>query len=213
MKPDGDRVQYVYKLQKLLVEKVITPNSIYLDIGCGPGYVAKYIYGKAKLVVGIDIDDPSGGLRGNALKLPFADNTFDVISSYAMLYLVGFGRDKQVLAEINRVLKPGGHAVLVIQGKPNLNAFYWRWWYQKYKNVKLNCYTLYEAKRLTKGLFAEREFHALGVTDIPRPGWVFPKLFHRNFGPDLDYFLSNLPLLRWFAPNYYFILQKTVPAV
>jgi len=60
--------------------------------------------------------------QGNALALPFPDASFSRISSTCVLCHVGIGRygdpimedgDVQMLAEIARVLTPGGRAVLV----------------------------------------------------------------------------------------------------
>jgi len=45
---------------------------------------------------------------GNALALPFADNSFDVIINEAMLTMLSVPQKEQALAEYQRVLKPDG---------------------------------------------------------------------------------------------------------
>ncbi|GER91037.1 hypothetical protein KDW_51990 [Dictyobacter vulcani] len=47
-------------------------------------------------------------LPGNAYALPFADSTFDKIYSIHVIYVWWWNQPQQVLAEVYRVLKPGG---------------------------------------------------------------------------------------------------------
>jgi len=60
-------------------------------------------------------------LHGNAMELPFEDNTFDFVT-------IGFGLRNvpdymQVLKEMNRVLKPGGKAVCLETSQPTAPVF------------------------------------------------------------------------------------------
>ena len=60
-------------------------------------------------------------LQGNAMKLPFEDNTFDYVT-------IGFGLRNvpdylTVLKEMNRVLKPGGMAVCLDTSQPTLPVY------------------------------------------------------------------------------------------
>lgn len=60
-------------------------------------------------------------LHGNAMELPFQDNTFDFVT-------IGFGLRNvpdylQVLKEMNRVLKPGGKAVCLETSQPTAPVF------------------------------------------------------------------------------------------
>jgi SAM-dependent methyltransferase len=108
-----------------------------LDVGCGNGFLlieaAKQLPGGR--AVGIDLWKANTGdqspeiawrnaqLEGvadrveirnaDARNVPFADGTFDVIASSLMLHHAG-GRDdrERVLAEMARVLKPGGTLLL-----------------------------------------------------------------------------------------------------
>lgn len=60
-------------------------------------------------------------LQGNAMELPFEDNTFDYVT-------IGFGLRNvpdymQVLREMNRVLKPGGMAVCLETSQPEVPGY------------------------------------------------------------------------------------------
>jgi SAM-dependent methyltransferase len=97
----------------------LTPSTRVLDVGCGPGRHALALAERAIPVVGLDISERfvrlahglDGGafVRGDALRLPFADDAFDVALS---LCQGGFGLvrgdDPDVLVEMARVVRPGG---------------------------------------------------------------------------------------------------------
>ncbi|WP_409293362.1 demethylmenaquinone methyltransferase [Peribacillus sp. SCS-37] len=60
-------------------------------------------------------------IHGNAMELPFEDNSFDFVT-------IGFGLRNvpdylQVLKEMNRVLKPGGMAVCLETSQPEMPVF------------------------------------------------------------------------------------------
>ena len=95
-----------------------------LDIGCGPGTIT---VGLARAVhpgeiQGIDIEESQIDLAraaatagshanatfnvGNVLELPFEDNHFDVVHAHAVIMHIP--DTQSVLAEVKRVLKPGG---------------------------------------------------------------------------------------------------------
>jgi SAM-dependent methyltransferase len=52
-------------------------------------------------------------LRGDARRLPFADGSFDLVSACYLLHLLGPDDRIRVLAEVARVLRPGGRVVVV----------------------------------------------------------------------------------------------------
>jgi demethylmenaquinone methyltransferase/2-methoxy-6-polyprenyl-1,4-benzoquinol methylase len=66
--------------------------------------------------------------QGDALQLPFADRSFDVVTiSYGLRNLADFQRG---LRELTRVLKPGGRLLVLDFGKPDFLP--WRWVYFQY---------------------------------------------------------------------------------
>jgi SAM-dependent methyltransferase len=94
-----------------------------LDAGCGAGGNLKYLekYANGGPVVGIDVSRPglefcrSGGARllaeASATDLPFPSSSFDVVTSFDVLVQIpGEGSDDGAIAEMFRVLKPGGTA-------------------------------------------------------------------------------------------------------
>ena len=117
---DGDRAQAVGRLS-------LRPGSVVLDVACGPGnFTAHFgsVVGPGGLAIGLDASDamlrkavetnpaPSVAyVRGDAEKLPFADASFDAVSCFAALYLIA--DPFATLAEIVRVLRPGGRVAIL----------------------------------------------------------------------------------------------------
>jgi len=96
-----------------------------LDIGCGGGRLVMKLAKSYPFseVVGLDLSDEmlklamrraaSAGLsgrvkfsKGNAERIPFPDNSFDLVASTASLH--HWSRPKKVFDEIARILRPGG---------------------------------------------------------------------------------------------------------
>jgi len=98
-----------------------TPNTTFLEPGIGTGRIAIPIVNRGYAYTGVDISDNmlnqlrqkvDGGshrltlVNASATDLPFADNSFDVVLTVHVLHLIPDWQ--QALAEIRRVLKPGG---------------------------------------------------------------------------------------------------------
>lgn len=106
----------------------LQPGEAILDIGCGPGYLTQELArhaGPSGRVIGIDTSQPMLDVAAarceelrntsfrlaDATSLPFADASLDAVA-VVQVYL--FVPDLvQALAEVARVLKPGGRAVIV----------------------------------------------------------------------------------------------------
>lgn len=116
----------------------LTPGQRILDIGTGTGIVALAVARRLSeqgKVVGIDLSDGMlATAKGKAVKeglgaqveflkmdaeeLRFEDNSFDtVLSLYALRH---FPNPEKAVAEIRRVLKPGGKAVIAVGSRPEL---------------------------------------------------------------------------------------------
>ena len=98
-----------------------------LDAGCGTGLLRERLARDAAGVVG---GDRSGGMlqkaraRGHGVAqadlrfLPFDDATFDAVASFKVLAHVP--RPERAVAELARVLRPGGHLVLEFYNRHSL---------------------------------------------------------------------------------------------
>jgi demethylmenaquinone methyltransferase / 2-methoxy-6-polyprenyl-1,4-benzoquinol methylase len=118
----------------------VKPGSKALDVCCGTGdwtIALAEAVGSSGEVTGLDFSQnmlnvgiekvKKLGLKqvmlvhGNAMELPFPDNSFDYVT-------IGFGLRNvpdylQVLKEMNRVLKPGGIAVCLETSQPTLIGY------------------------------------------------------------------------------------------
>ncbi len=87
-----------------------------LDVGCGDRRFVPYCQTNDTQYIGLDYPVTFFGKRenvhvfGTALNLPFADDAFDTVLSFEVLEHVTDSR--RMVAEIQRVLKPGGHIIL-----------------------------------------------------------------------------------------------------
>jgi ubiquinone/menaquinone biosynthesis C-methylase UbiE len=108
----------------------IQPGDAVLDVGCGTGTLAMKVsrrVGRAGRVVGIDPGtEQIARARSKAARrnlpiefqigvieqLPFPDQTFEVVFSTLMMHHLPAPLKRQGLAEIARVLKPGGRLVI-----------------------------------------------------------------------------------------------------
>jgi ubiquinone/menaquinone biosynthesis C-methylase UbiE len=98
-----------------------------LDVGCGPGNFTRefaHVVGAEGLAAGIDAsatmlaravaDTPSGDVayvRGDAVRLPFRDASFDAVCCFAALHL--FDDPDAALDHMARVLTPRGRIAIL----------------------------------------------------------------------------------------------------
>jgi SAM-dependent methyltransferase len=103
------------------------PGVRLLDIATGPGYVAAAAARRGANVTGVDFAPamveharqlhPGLDIReGDALRLPFEQATFDAaVTSFGLLH---FDEPDRALAEMRRVLRPGGRAAFTVWMTP-----------------------------------------------------------------------------------------------
>ena len=101
----------------------VTEGANILDVGCGTGFFTRLLArGKEKVTLtGLDREDEFIAyatekareegysirfLEGDALNLPFPDNTFDVVTSHT--FLTSIVDPERCFSEMKRVTKPGG---------------------------------------------------------------------------------------------------------
>lgn len=156
--PNYDRMNNIISLgthrhwRKQTMRHIHLDNAAHaLDLCCGTGdwtiALAQTIASQGE-VIGLDFSAPMLTIaeqkvarahlqdrvwlrRGNAMHLPFHDNTFDLVT-------IGFGLrnlpDKPAaLAEIYRVLKPGARLVCLETSQPDLPVIkpVWQWYFTK----------------------------------------------------------------------------------
>lgn len=113
--------QTVY--EQYLVQNV-QEDTVWLELGCGTQTLPRWrrnaeeeLIARAKKVVGIDYDAPSLArnssiklkVRGNITRLPFPDNTFDLITSN--MVFEHLDDPLKQLKEVTRVLKMNGKLI------------------------------------------------------------------------------------------------------
>jgi SAM-dependent methyltransferase len=97
-----------------------SPGASVLDVGCGPGHLTRRLAARGFDVTGIDLDPAmieraaAGGggryLAADAASLPFDDGAFDLaVSTLSMHHWTDAHAG---LAEIGRVVRPGGQVLI-----------------------------------------------------------------------------------------------------
>jgi SAM-dependent methyltransferase len=108
---------------ELLDAAAVGPGMRVLDIGCGPGFAVRLAAERGAAVAGIDasprlleiarVRTPAADLRaGDMFDLPFADASFDVVTSYRSIW----GGCEAAMVEAARVCRPGGRVGISFWG-------------------------------------------------------------------------------------------------
>ncbi|RMF09677.1 MAG: methyltransferase domain-containing protein [Candidatus Neomarinimicrobiota bacterium] len=103
-----------------------------LDICCGTGRQIRYFPEDAP-IVGLDLSPdmlrqaarqvPGKCIRGDAIRLPFPEDTFDVVISELALHEKPLATRQQELAEIARVLRPEGRLLVLDYAVPDTDSW------------------------------------------------------------------------------------------
>jgi SAM-dependent methyltransferase len=99
-----------------------SPGWRSLDAGCGTGGNLAYLLSQYGPAFGLDLASEAVSLgyanapgrlaRASVLELPYVDASFDLVTSFEVLYHRAVPDEAAALAEVRRVLKPGGRALL-----------------------------------------------------------------------------------------------------
>jgi len=119
-------VNYIIDCPWIYDNAKIKSTDIILDVGCGAGGMLYYTAQKCKKAYGIDLVDYTDGFEirkkryninnlqfvlGNATKMPFEDNFFDIITSVSAIEHNTLEDLNVLMKECGRILKPGGRFV------------------------------------------------------------------------------------------------------
>jgi SAM-dependent methyltransferase len=126
----GQNGAFVHELAGGVLEWLAArPGERILDLGCGDGQLTLRVAAAGAEVTGVDASPQMAAaarargvdvVEGNAELLPFADRAFDAVFSNAVLHWV---RDHDaMLAQVRRVLKPGGRFAAEMGGHGNVAA-------------------------------------------------------------------------------------------
>lgn len=118
-------------LDRVEVESVadLARGADVLEVGCGTGLILRRLAPLARRVAGVDLsaemlrkarDRVPSVVQGSALALPFPDRSFDVAVSFKVLAHIPEVR--AAVAEMARVVRPGGHVALEFYNRHSLRA-------------------------------------------------------------------------------------------
>jgi SAM-dependent methyltransferase len=153
---------------------------------------------------------------GDARALPLADSSVSTLYSLSSLYAIP-GLD-EAMAEISRVLRPGGRCILDLANSRSLNAICVRAYTELPPTFHI---TVTQMKRLCRKnglrILEHRRFQLLPLW-AGKPRWMWPLLHpawktvmsRRIGGRMIDEWISSAPLLRRFAFRHVIVCEKAV---
>jgi len=126
IRPWMNPYKFPWIMQRIERESQLLRGKHLLEVGCGMGYDSLEFLRRGVRVTAIDLTEnavrftrkhfeaegvkPEAVQVGNALELPFADETFDAVWSNGVLHATG--NTQRAIDEVRRVLKPGGRAII-----------------------------------------------------------------------------------------------------
>jgi SAM-dependent methyltransferase len=135
---DGRRANWIFDL-------ALPAHSRALDVGCGMGSIAAALAAHVDEVVAVESVDlraqfcarrfeqdrlPVTVMRADALRLPFASQSFDLIVLNGVLEWLGKGQggdprrvQRDALVRLRALLRPGGHLVVAIENRTAVGYF------------------------------------------------------------------------------------------
>jgi len=192
-----------------ILSEFLNKTDKVLEIGCGTGLILKETDKLVSRAVGIDISSKmlekakQRGLevyKAEASLLPFNDNYFDVVYSFKVLSHIE--AIEKTIHEINRVLKPGGIAVLEFYNRNSMRTFL-----KKVKpgnvisgNITDNSvYTRYDTLKEIKYYMpgSLKIVKIKGIRVITPAFFVHNIPFVKDFFYKTEFFLKDTPLSRF----------------
>jgi demethylmenaquinone methyltransferase/2-methoxy-6-polyprenyl-1,4-benzoquinol methylase len=195
------RRRFVRRLAKKLPEKAAV-----LDLACGTGDLTKALSEKGYQVTGLDISSEMMAIGrekcrylspkpnfvlGSAEQIPFPDDTFDAVT--IAFGLRNFDHRARCLAEIRRVLKPGGQLAVLEFAVPR-NRHWNKIYLFYFKNILPLIGRLVGSADaygyLVDSVLAFPRYEAL-CDEFRRTGFLFPRYKPYTGGIACGYFASR----------------------
>lgn len=189
----ADDPAYVEEVQPLLVDLLAPkPGQRLLDVGCGEGGVLRAVAARGADVVGLDGAEQLAAKSGRAFVAllpdldPVADDSFD--GAYMVLVLEHLDDAARAFAEIHRVVRGGGHFVLIVNHPiftaPDATPI----------TDPTDGETFYRPGRYFSGGYTDYvagdqtvRFHHRTISDVlntaAEQGWVLERMEERGVGP------------------------------
>jgi len=222
-------------IDELLADKLdiirahIQPGML-VDLCCATGGHLLDLSGLAEESIGLDFSQPYIAkakkdaaerkvlnvqfVVGNAKALPLRDCSVGTLYSLSSLYVIPNVDD--VLAELNRVLKPGGRAILDLQNSWSLNAFCVRQYTDIAPSFPISIKQMRSLIFENKLLIVEHRAFQILPLWAGKPNWLWPLLHpgwkrimkRRIKGRMLDEWISNSWLFKRFAARHLIVIEK-----
>jgi SAM-dependent methyltransferase len=190
------------RIAETLFDHYVAPVGVLqvLDVGCGTGGLLHHLLDRRGRAFGLDLSQVAlqfarqRGLeqliQGSATALPFAGESFDVVTALDLLYHRWVEDDEAALAECCRVLRPGGWLLVTD------SAFQFLYGAHDVRQLGLRRYTAGDLKVRVEaaGLAVSRLSYA---NTFLFPAIAAVRLWSRTFGTQSagDFMLRPLP--RW----------------
>lgn len=170
-----------------------------LDIGCGFGWLEYRLKDKVRHITGMDVNIDNitkakseihsknvDFLIGSALKLPFKDNSFNVVISSEVIEHIQKNCEKKYFKEIERVLKRGGRLFLSTPFDDfRSKLFDPAWWIIGHRHYSIKCLNKFINKNKLKIInikICGRFWGMLGLLNLYISKWIFRrKKFFENY--------------------------------
>lgn len=169
-----------YQARSALLERALARYAVgsphVLDLGSADGPSAAWVQQRAGHIASLDIDPrglPHNGICGSGTALPFADASFDLVSAFDVIEHLA--PEQLALAEIHRVLRPGGVLLMAVP------AYQWAWTDHDIANGHHRRYTRARAVAAVtaSGFVVERATYAFAATF---PMFAVERLARRALG-------------------------------
>ena len=110
------------RLELNLVRELVEGNDV-LNVGCWTGEFEYRAAGSAGSMTAIDVEPkalevarniaPSAEfIEASVFELPFSDQSFDLVTMWAVIEHIPVGTEQRALKEVTRVLRHGGHLAI-----------------------------------------------------------------------------------------------------